>query len=422
MSASLTVHGKGKAELAEQISFTPDQMQLMKDTVAKGVSDNEFMLFMHLAQHYGLDPFAKEVWCIKYGNNPATIFTSRDGYLKIASRDPQMNGIQSDAVCENDTFRRLADGTPEHIYGLPDRGALVGAWAMVHRKDRDFSAYFYAPFKEYNNGSNPTWKKYPTAMIIKVAEAMALKRAFSISGLVTQEEIGLDMQAEPDAGTGATEVVEQPAAEPARVHVAGTVSTQAEIDEREIKGHRTRFEQASTIKQVAQIWAKIPTRLAEALLADKEAAKKRFEKTAPKEPVHDTQLMAEFVKQPELGMGQPATDAQRQEIQRLCNLQVIGKGEKSDMLLVLYKLDEARAGQMIFKLGNEIALREGRDADKEWRQALHKFIYKYSTQLGEYEVARLSAMEDDMGVHWQTIRTEMRALIDSLKQAQAIAA
>ena len=33
-------------------------------------------------------------------------------------------------------------------------------------------------------------------MIIKVAEAMALKRAFAISGLTTQEEIGTDVKAE----------------------------------------------------------------------------------------------------------------------------------------------------------------------------------------------------------------------------------
>ena len=45
--------------------------------------------------------------------------------------------------------------------------------------------------KDYDRHAG-SWKEYPHAMILKVAEAMALKRAFSISGLVTQEEIGFD--------------------------------------------------------------------------------------------------------------------------------------------------------------------------------------------------------------------------------------
>ena len=95
METSLTTAKKGKNELAALIDFNDEQVQLMKETVAKGATNNEFMLFMHLAKTYGLDPFAKEIWCLKYGSNqPATIFTSRDGYLKIASRDANMDGIQ----------------------------------------------------------------------------------------------------------------------------------------------------------------------------------------------------------------------------------------------------------------------------------------------------------------------------------------
>jgi phage recombination protein Bet len=416
VTTEIATSKKTRAELAEQISFTTEQLQLMKDTVAKGVSDNEFMLFLHLAKTYGLDPFAKEVWCIKYGNNPATIFTSRDGYLKIASRDKQMNGIVSDAVCAGDVVERLADGHVTHTYGNP-RGELVGAYALVHRKDRAYPAYFYAPLKEYCAGSNPTWKKYPTAMIIKVAEAMALKRAFSISGLVTQEEIGLDMQAvEPDAGTSAMVVVD---ATPAP---AAPVATEPS-DEAKVAGHRTRLLYAKKIEDVAQIWGEVPKHLKPELLADKDAAKKRFEQAAPKsQPVRDEQLMREFVEQPELGMGQPATDAQREEIQRIINLQTIAAGEKADMLKVLYKLDEVRAGQAIFKLLNEIALREGRDADKEMRQALHTFLYKKGERLGTDEVNRLTALNEDTSVHWQMLRAELMLASATLSNALALAA
>jgi phage recombination protein Bet len=219
----LTTTRRGKAEIAKLITFDEAQIQLMKDTVAKGATDNEFKLFMHLAQSYGLDPFLKEIWCLKYGSNqPATVFTSRDGYLKIASRDPQMDGIQSDVVYANDRLTKLADGTVEHAYGQPDRGLIVGAYALVFRKDRSRPAYFYAPVAEYNAGNNPTWKKYPSAMIVKVAEAMALKRAFSISGLVTQEELGLD--APPEEPETSAVVVETPASKKSQPEASAPAS------------------------------------------------------------------------------------------------------------------------------------------------------------------------------------------------------
>lgn len=170
-----------------RMEMTPDQVDLIKSTVAKGATDDELKLFLHLAQTYGLDPFAKEIWCIKYGTKAATIFTSRDGYLKIANGHPAFDGIVGDVVHENDHFQ-VGNASVEHEYKFP-RGNIVGAYALVFRKDRSHPSYVFAPFAEYEAANNPTWRNYPSAMILKVAEAMALKRAFSISGLVTREEL-----------------------------------------------------------------------------------------------------------------------------------------------------------------------------------------------------------------------------------------
>jgi phage recombination protein Bet len=197
------------AAAAEHAELSPEQLKLIKDTVARGATDAELQLFLHLSTRYDLDPFAKEIWCLKYASNqPATIFTSRDGYLKIANNDAAMNGLVSDVVYQHDELQKLADGSVVHVYGRPDRGAITGAYALVYRKDRSYPTYFYAPLSEYGGGNNPTWKKYPSAMIVKVAEAMALKRAFSISGLVTKEELGLepDIEQGPEAETSAVVV------------------------------------------------------------------------------------------------------------------------------------------------------------------------------------------------------------------------
>jgi len=197
-------------------AMTPTQVQLIKDTVAQNATDDELSIFLHLAQTYGLDPFAKEIWFIKYNKGQApSIFTSRDGYLKIANAHPAFDGIVSDVVRQGDRFQ-VKPGSVEHAYG-EKRGPITGAYALVFRKDRQYPVYVFAPFDEYNAGSNPTWKKYPSAMILKVAEAMALKRAFSISGLVTREELDASDEPHTSPVTNATpRALPSPAREPER--------------------------------------------------------------------------------------------------------------------------------------------------------------------------------------------------------------
>jgi phage recombination protein Bet len=148
-----------------------EKYEMAKSLVAKGATDAEFELLLHIANKYKLDPLLKEIWCIK--RNPresALIMTSRDGYLAIAHRSGQFDGMQS--------------GTLEDT-----NGKLVKAWCEVWRKDMSHSFKSEVRYTEYVQNSF-IWQKYPSAMLIKVAEVFALKRAFSISGMLTQEEVG----------------------------------------------------------------------------------------------------------------------------------------------------------------------------------------------------------------------------------------
>jgi len=72
--------------------------------------------------------------------------TSRDGYLKIADKHPQYDGLVSDVVRKNDSFKKNADGI-EHEYGT-ERGDFVGAYALVYRNDRNYPVYVFAHFAE----------------------------------------------------------------------------------------------------------------------------------------------------------------------------------------------------------------------------------------------------------------------------------
>lgn len=184
MSNELAVKEKGKG-----LSWNKSQIELIKRTVAKGSTNDEFNLFMYQAKTYQLDPMVKEIWFIKYNNKAVPIImTSRDGYLSIANRNEHYEGLTSDVVHENDEFEKVADGV-KHKYGCKDRGKIIGAYALGYRDDRKFPVYVFAHYDEYFKKGSSIWAQYGSAMILKVAEAMMLKRLFSISGLVTKEEI-----------------------------------------------------------------------------------------------------------------------------------------------------------------------------------------------------------------------------------------
>src|SRR3954463_4685989 len=83
--------------------LSDEQKQVLKDTVAQGTTDTQLTYFLNVALSQDLDPFRKEVWCILY-NNKLTVQTGRDGFLKVAKRDPTFDRIQSAEVREGDTF------------------------------------------------------------------------------------------------------------------------------------------------------------------------------------------------------------------------------------------------------------------------------------------------------------------------------
>ena len=173
--------------------YNQQQIQLIRDMCARDCTDNEFLLLMQLAKTYQLDPFAKQIWAVKYGNNPAAIFCGRDGFLAIAHRSGKFDGMES--------------GTRK------DGDDLVG-WCKVYRKDMSRPFEVEVSLSEYSTGKN-LWLTKPKTMIVKVAESHALRRAFGISGLYAPEEIDTGDRPEPRY------VSEVPPAAPTACRVCG---------------------------------------------------------------------------------------------------------------------------------------------------------------------------------------------------------
>lgn len=158
-------------------------------------SENDLKHFMYLCKEYNLDPLKKEIYLIRCGGKYVAI-TSRDGYLKIANLSPDFDGLESDVVYQGDKLVKRENGSLGIEYGdahlIFDKSKLSGAFCSVFRKDRSKATTIFVSVKDYYKKNAPIWDQYTNAMILKVAEAMALKRAFAISGLVTKEEIEKD--------------------------------------------------------------------------------------------------------------------------------------------------------------------------------------------------------------------------------------
>lgn len=174
---SITKEIKPKTnDIAEQASsgFMPDwtqeQFELVKRSIAKDATNDEFHLFCYRCKEMNLDPFKKEIYFVKYGTSPGTIIVGIDGFRKIAHRSGMLSGIE-----------RGVHFDPE--------GRLISGWAKVWRKDWQHPAYEETPLREYNTGKQ-NWAKMPETMIKKCAEAAALRIAFpELNGVYEQAEM-----------------------------------------------------------------------------------------------------------------------------------------------------------------------------------------------------------------------------------------
>ena len=150
---------------------------LRKTLVPSNAKQEDIELFLYLSKRYDLDPFNREIFLIPFKNR-ITVTTSRDGYLKIAHRDPNFEGLVSMEVYEKDEFWIEETGKVHHRLSWASND-IKGAWATAfHKKRMPFTVF--VRFDEYNKGTD-IWVQYPAMMIKKVAEATVLRRQFDIT-------------------------------------------------------------------------------------------------------------------------------------------------------------------------------------------------------------------------------------------------
>lgn len=166
-------------QVINENKFTPEQLQLIRDTVAKNATPDELKLFLYRCQNMGLDPLKPGmIHFVKYGTGPGTIVVGIEGFRARAHSTGKLSGIKRGVIRD-------------------DKGKCVAAFCEVYRSDWQHPAREEVSMAEYNTGKGP-WQKMPETMIKKVAEAATLRMAFpdQLGGIYTNEEMD---QAERDS-------------------------------------------------------------------------------------------------------------------------------------------------------------------------------------------------------------------------------
>lgn len=182
------------------VSFSNDQKDVIKKTLMpKGASDAETALFLQYCIRTQLDPFARQIYASKIGDK-LSILASIDGFRLIAERSQKYAG-QTIPQFMNKNGEWSEVWTSEKEYPV---ACKVG----VLRKDFNEPLYAIAKWTSYAPYSNGKlgfmWSKMPEVMLAKVAEALALRKAFpnDLSGVYSADE----MEQATDASKKATQI------------------------------------------------------------------------------------------------------------------------------------------------------------------------------------------------------------------------
>ncbi len=171
---------------SDQEMWNDKQLAALKTLGLQGASTAEMAVFLNYCQRTGLDPFARQIYMINRGGR-YTIQASIDGLRLIAHRTNLYAGQTEPLWCGDD-----GEWKDVWLSKAPPAAAKVG----VYRKDFPQPVFAVARLESYmplkNGKPMGLWASMPDVMLSKVAESLALRKAFpnDMSGVYSDEEMG----------------------------------------------------------------------------------------------------------------------------------------------------------------------------------------------------------------------------------------
>lgn len=145
------------------------------------LNEKDLAFFAIQCKRTGLDPITRQIYALPIGGK-LTITASIDGLRLIAERSGKYEGQTPAMWCGED-----GKWVDVWLDSKPPKACKVGVYKSGFRE----ALYATALFNEYVTTSGPMWKKMPALMISKVAESLALRKAFpnEMSGIYSENEM-----------------------------------------------------------------------------------------------------------------------------------------------------------------------------------------------------------------------------------------
>lgn len=162
--------------------------QDVKQYLCPQASDKEIAMFLELCRAQRLNPWVKDCYLVKYGNQPASIITGKETFSKRAKANPNYRGFQA-GVIYADPSGAVKEREGSAVFpGIGEQ--LLGGWCRVYVDGME-PVYNAVTLGEYSTGK-ALWLSKPATMIRKVAYVQCLREAFpdDFQGMYDAAEMG----------------------------------------------------------------------------------------------------------------------------------------------------------------------------------------------------------------------------------------
>ena len=160
-------------------------------------TDEQVVKYMMLCKAQSLNPWVNDAYLVGYDGKDGpqfSLITAHQSFLKRAEASPEFDGIESGVIVARGETITERQGDL-----LLNGEVLVGAWARVHRRDRSVPSYDALNLSTFDT-KRSRWLADPEGMIVKCAEASALRKAFpsTLAAMYCKEEMDRQRDSTPE--------------------------------------------------------------------------------------------------------------------------------------------------------------------------------------------------------------------------------
>jgi len=176
----------------KEIILSPE---IIKRYICPQATEQEIYLFFQLCKAQGLNPFLREAYLIKYGEEKASMVVGKETFTKRADKLPDCDGWEAGIiVLDNNKVVTYRNGAL-----IVEGEVLLGGWANVYRKSRSHPYHIEVSLKEYQRYNKKgeltkAWREMGATMIRKVPLVQALREAYpqEFANMLSPEEMPVD--------------------------------------------------------------------------------------------------------------------------------------------------------------------------------------------------------------------------------------